>query len=1263
MSETFHGSTSGDGNTVRGFACAGQPGASKDSDCCDDGQAWVRLMCQMICQMCCMTCTLGPLKVNGVGGDKTPEDEEGGTPSTTPGTIPTTTPIDGELQFTDSSYGAGLPIVFGSDLLDGNVIWRGPVVKNKFTKDDKEYYYNTVSFALGICEGQINGALRVFIGDRVVINNTANVDDEQVPIPNANGYIAGASVDLTDAASPLRNIAASKRATKITVYNGSTAQLPDPAMSAADGFDLTPGYRNLAYVMIENLIVENSIPLVRVEVTANTVNLYPRLYGGFDRSEEALFDNIRTQFLGYDPTYDIVYMSSYRDGTGENIGFTMLDGNTLQVFHETAVIGPDSDGVIPFINQNNTHILTNGLLLIDASEGNSGEYYTYNPFSDTTVSGPFGGGGVGGHDGTGLARTLLGSTAFRARGRKGLTIDILGSPGFAADAAVGFAEIDGEGKFTPGGYVNSIMDGPNVRMVYYPITDEVFADAPTFEDGGTTAGLHTYSFGWGSSEKNRFKIVRASISETANASVAAPIFTEVGTLDFDLLGGVGAVHSIARAFFTANDSCIVLMIRVTGRDDRMVKYNPISDTLVWNKPMPADFPTLPQPDENGQMIYGSDYLWLSNDNKIYRTDLSNGATEAVIEDFDAQDLPTPVGGLSYYNGLEGSLMYTSVEPGKEIVKVFCAKFNRAQAPISTIITKLLERVGWNNFSTKLDDLQALAIDGYTVYDPTQLRSVFADLKQVFRFDIIESNGTITYKTRGTPATVNIEEKELGNGTGEEGWLKITHDNDLINTRKLNLTYRDLNRDYKQNVQSIQLPNYTGQRIDNDAGIDVTVPIVLTADDAKQLAEILLYSKLVYETSYEGVLGPKYQTLDPGDVAVIMDGEEEVTVRMRDIAIGQDRTVEFIATKEDPDIYEDQVNLFGNTGQYDNDGFDAPAKRIDPLILEIPFRTGTEASSTNSSYLFFLTLLNLRVSTVPEATLSVQVDGARRYGVPMPTTFPTWGYVTEALDDHPSFASTDTHSTMRVKMMSTSGAELADAPTLEDLIDNERMNLCYVNGELLQFKNVVNEGSGVYAFSVFNRAKQGTEPKSLSHAPGERFVLLADHEGTLDTTSIRQISVAIGESPRKAIQVFVKTNNPFQPQPISYWYGLNMRPQIVGALEGFYRDDDLYLQWDYRARYNGEWPDDGAEGVPFTDGTEEYTVFFLGNPETFRTSDPTTYYRRFVVNTPGIIYSLEQQLADGFDNLSDTMYVFVTQSGSITGKDPGAASTTIVYPQT
>ena len=57
------------------------------------------------------------------------------------------------LVFTQSAYGGVIPIVFGSDLINGNVIWASPFTKHTYTVDGTQKFYYSVSLALALCEG------------------------------------------------------------------------------------------------------------------------------------------------------------------------------------------------------------------------------------------------------------------------------------------------------------------------------------------------------------------------------------------------------------------------------------------------------------------------------------------------------------------------------------------------------------------------------------------------------------------------------------------------------------------------------------------------------------------------------------------------------------------------------------------------------------------------------------------------------------------------------------------------------------------------------------------------------------------------------------------------------------------------------------------------------------------------------------------------------------------------------------------------------
>ncbi len=161
-----------------------------------------------------------------------------------------------DLSVQTSTYGAAIPRVYGTCMLSGNVFWvENNALKEVRTKKKsggkggpktttKTYaYYAT--FAVGLCEGEIAGVLRIWIGSNLIYN-------------------AGSTDPATIAAS-------NAAATGFRVYTGSETQDADPRLQATLGVANTPAYRGLAYIVFDDLPLEkygNSLlgAQVRVEV-------------------------------------------------------------------------------------------------------------------------------------------------------------------------------------------------------------------------------------------------------------------------------------------------------------------------------------------------------------------------------------------------------------------------------------------------------------------------------------------------------------------------------------------------------------------------------------------------------------------------------------------------------------------------------------------------------------------------------------------------------------------------------------------------------------------------------------------------------------------------------------------------------------------------------------------------------------------------------------------------------------------------------------
>lgn len=128
------------------------------------------------------------------------------------------------FRLTQASDGAPLAQLYGRMRLGGQVIWASQFLETATTsgggggkgrpaQPQVTSYSYSVSLAIALCEGEIAGVSRIW------------ADGEEVSAQDLN----------------------------MTVYTGSTDQLPDPVMEAIEGAGQVPAYRGTAYVVLENV--------------------------------------------------------------------------------------------------------------------------------------------------------------------------------------------------------------------------------------------------------------------------------------------------------------------------------------------------------------------------------------------------------------------------------------------------------------------------------------------------------------------------------------------------------------------------------------------------------------------------------------------------------------------------------------------------------------------------------------------------------------------------------------------------------------------------------------------------------------------------------------------------------------------------------------------------------------------------------------------------------------------------------------------------
>lgn len=158
-----------------------------------------------------------------------------------------------------STYGQMRPMLFGTYRMSGEIIWAADLKEyKKKTSSGKggggggsyTTYTYTASFALAMCEGEIDGVRKIWLDNKLVYTAASGASAAQLQI---SGKIAKG----------------------IKIYTGDETQTADPTMESYLGAGNVPGYRGTAYMVFTELKVTpygNRIPQITVEVVKSGTN-------------------------------------------------------------------------------------------------------------------------------------------------------------------------------------------------------------------------------------------------------------------------------------------------------------------------------------------------------------------------------------------------------------------------------------------------------------------------------------------------------------------------------------------------------------------------------------------------------------------------------------------------------------------------------------------------------------------------------------------------------------------------------------------------------------------------------------------------------------------------------------------------------------------------------------------------------------------------------------------------------------------------------
>lgn len=471
------------------------------------------------------------------------------------------------------------------------------------------------------------------------------------------------------------------------------------------------------------------------------------------------------------------------------------------------------------------------------------------------------------------------------------------------------------------------------------------------------------------------------------------------------------------------------------------------------------------------MESGCDYLWSVSGQR------RSASLYRITETFD---LVSVIEGTT-----EGSFEFPSILAQDGVAYVVGHKriniFSRleqvlSQPPtLSEVLSQEVQRSGLIKSGDIDTSLLGQMVRGYAVQGGT-IRSAIEPLQRAYRFDVVQSGYVARFIPRGGEPVANIPYLSLiSDGSNSSDVLLEEREMYTELPVRTTVKYIDAPREYS-------VSNQTFERLSAKAvgKQDLEVPIVLTATEALQLAEIMTLLPWLERSSFSFKLPPIYQGLEPGDVIIIPAPWATVELRLDKVDYGQDGTLQCEGMPNRSTLYTSQA--IANEPP-------APISTI-PVAgptLFVPMDIPVISENQQNSPSFIGAVVGYTPGWNGALLVQSQDDGqtwSDLQGFVGPSTI---GIASNTL---PASASTVIDErVLSVRMI---------AGQLESITRNQmlvgRHYVAYgVDGrwEIVRFQSAELQADGTYNVSRFVRGERGTEWATGLHQANDYFILLDD----------------------------------------------------------------------------------------------------------------------------------------------------------------------------
>jgi len=519
------------------------------------------------------------------------------------------------------------------------------------------------------------------------------------------------------------------------------------------------------------------------------------------------------------------------------------------------------------------------------------------------------------------------------------------------------------------------------------------------------------------------------------------------------------------------------------------------------------------------------------------------------------------------------------------------------------------------------DVSALTqtVRGYAVQGGS-IRSSIEPLQTGYRFDVIQSGYRARFIPRGRISEISIPFASLISSESGGASEALLEDREMDTQLPVKTTVKYLDADREYSVSNQTFERLTSSAVGKE---DVELPLVMTATEAAQSAEILTLLPWLERSTYSFKLPPIYQVLEPTDIITIVAPWASIELRLGKVDYATDGTLDCTATPNRASLYTSSA--VASEPPPGNETIGLPGPSIF-LPLDIPLISENLQSAPS-----FVGAMVGFSSSWTGATL-VQTDDN---GQTWKTLQGFSGMSTLGMCETTLPASASTVIDMRSLKVRLIAGEL-ESVSRDQMLAGIHYVAYGADGrwEIVRFQNADLQADGTYLVSGFVRGEKGTEWTTGLHQVGDYFVLLDDPDNIVIDLSVDSIlapriyrGVTLGADVDSAADV-----------PFTY-KGVNLEPLSPvypkGARSG---DGSLTFTVQRRSRLSSSWWANGME-APVGESSLSLEADVMSGGAVKRT---------LTSSTGAFIYPAADQIAD-FGAVQPSILFHVYQLSTVTGR--------------